>query len=104
VKKYVMRGGSFISNFDISPALPKKGKYLDKNAMMRAMKPKELIDSGMFCMTSIRHLKKSQLLYHASTLPKDYESSRGVWYWGAPGSGKTMTIRQEYGDSLYIKA
>jgi len=53
----------------------------------------------------IKHYRNLKLIHVDNIKPKEItESTRGIWIWGPPGSGKTHHGRTMYGEDIYIKS
>jgi len=51
----------------------------------------------------IKHYQNLKRIRVDHITTKDVEECRGIWIWGAPGTGKTHHARTQYGEDIYIK-
>jgi len=64
----------------------------------------ELVDEEKIHIRDYERIRKCVNLYHLDKKANDREPEENLWITGAPGVGKSYWVRQNYGDSLYIKA
>lgn len=97
VIKYCTKGDNYISSFDISDYLNKKGKLTVST--IRSKSVKRALEDSDISMHQIRHYTLAR-----SILCEPYEHSdvRGIWIYGPPGTGKSLKART-YPD-LYLKS
>jgi len=100
VKQYVVKGGNFISNIDVESAKAKKGK---RSMALITKDPKEALEDGDISVFELEKLVKAQALFKCLSPPYTHDSVRGVWYYGAPGTGKSLKARTDHPDA-FIKA
>ena len=64
----------------------------------------DLIDSGDLSAFNYLLIKRTRLDILTNLNPYTPEGVRGMWIWGAPGTGKTRHVWDTYGGTLYEKA
>jgi hypothetical protein len=67
------------------------------------MSAKEAVDNGEIHLSQLPNLIKAKAAYLMLVAPTDKQDTRGVWYWGAPGLGKSHKVRKSEPE-LYLKA
>jgi hypothetical protein len=67
------------------------------------MSAKDAVDTGEIHLSQLPNLIKAKCAYKMLEEPQDKEDTRGFWYWGAPGLGKSHAVRTSEKD-LYLKA
>ena len=73
------------------------------NKRLREATLNELVDSGEINIKEVRALKNARLDLAQENSSYTADGTRGEWYWGAPGTGKSHKARTEHPDA-YIKA
>lgn len=76
----------------------------EKNRLLRFEPLPSLLDSGVISVLQVPQIHKARQILDSLHPPKDADDVRGVWIFGPPGSGKTHAARNDYGDSVFIKA
>lgn len=75
----------------------------ERNKRLRDAPLNELVENGEIHITEVRKLKNARLDLAQEGNALQTEDVRGIWYWGAPGVGKSHRARTEY-PNAYIKA
>lgn len=100
VKSYVVKGGKYISNFDVKAALRKQNKKIGaKELEMDAL---EALENGIINGFQLANFVKNQNVYNllknkrnaVQNLDLNLEKQRHIWYYGESNSGKTYRIRK----------
>ena len=65
--------------------------------------PKEALEDGDISVFQLEQLVKAQALFKCLSPPYTHDSVRGIWYYGAPGTGKSLKARTDHPDA-FIKA
>lgn len=78
-------------------------KKAARNKRLRDTPLNELVENGEIDITQVRKLKNARLDLAQEHDSYTAEGTRGIWYWGEPGTGKTHKARTEFGDAFYIK-
>lgn len=66
--------------------------------------PEDLVIEGKVDIMNYLKLKKNYDAHRLATQKAEHKSkTRGVWLYGAPGTGKSYYARHHYGDDVYIK-
>lgn len=99
VIKYCTKGANFVSNFDTAKYLAKKGKVTSET--LQTYTAMEALDLGIINVGSLKSYEYGRSL---AITPKTPEDVRGIWYVGAPGTGKSYHAREVAGDDVYLKA
>lgn len=101
-QRYCKKDGDFIANIDTESALQKKGK---KNMQILTGDLKDLLESGELNALSLPNAIKARAAFCLLDPPADQKATRGVWIWGAPGCGKSHSVRSKYPQAdLFLKA
>lgn len=103
VKRYVTKEDNYISNIDIDAAVKKKSKGVkEKNALMLAKTPKELVDDGDISLLMLPQLLKAKRAYDRAAKPPKHIPRKCYWIWGPPRAGKSYVVREMF-DDIYEK-
>ena len=103
VQKYVKKDGNFITNIDVDAAMKKKSKGVkEKNALMLAKTPKELVDDGDISLLMLPQLLKAKRAYERAAKPPKHIPRKCYWIWGPPRAGKSYVVREMFED-IYEK-
>lgn len=97
VIKYCTKGDNYISSFDISSYVNKKGKV--NAALVKSKTTRQAFEDGDI---GIHALKQYQFARQVLSDPYSHDDVRGIWIYGAPGIGKSHSVRALHPD-LYIK-
>lgn len=100
VKKYVQKGGNFISSIDVESAQQKRGKH---NKAILEMGVKAAVDAGLISLHQVPNVQRGINIYRSQEPPYDHPDVRGQWYVGEPKTGKSLTARTRHPEA-YIKA
>ena len=75
-----------------------------RNQLLRDTPIDELVSSGEISLLQVRALKNCRM--DLEQLKPAFAASdvRGTWIWGPPGTGKSRSAREDYGDDIYLKA
>jgi len=99
VIKYCTKGSDYITNFDVDKYKAKKGKVT--TTTLRSYTAMEALDAGIISLGSLKSYEYGRSLAIEPYIPTDV---RGVWFHGAPGTGKSLHARRLAGDDVYLKA
>lgn len=66
------------------------------------MDPKEAVDQGLISLLQLKSLIVAQRLYRSLQSPYEHTGVRGLWFYGAPGTGKSREARLRYPEA-YLK-
>lgn len=102
VQEYIKKDGNYIThNIDVESASQKKAK---RSRSILEDDIDTLIDNGVISATQIDQVKRCRTAYHyLKNDDYDHDDVRGLWYYGAPGTGKSRKAREE-NPTAYIKA
>lgn len=104
---YCKKGGDFKEVGSHSSralnARTQASKRAERNKLLCELPIKELVDSGFIALSQAAVIQKCRNVYFSAQEKYDHPTERGVWYYGPPRTGKTLTASQEYPDA-YIKA
>lgn len=98
VIKYCIKGGDYDSSFDMDTYLKKKGKV--NATTIREKSVKTALEDGDISYVSARAYQ-----YARSILQDKYDhtDTRGLWFYGDPGTGKSYSARM-YNNDVYLKS
>lgn len=99
VVKYCTKESDFISNFNVEKYLAKKGKVTSET--LRTYTAIEALDLGIVGIGSLKSYEYGRSLAIKPYSPTDL---RGIWFYGAPGTGKSLKAREIAGEDVYLKA
>lgn len=99
VIKYCTKEGDYLANFDVEKYQAKKGKV--SSEVLRTYTTIEALDAGIIGLNSMKAFEYARSL---AINPKEREDVCGLWYYGAPGTGKSRMARELFGDDLYLKS
>lgn len=66
------------------------------------MSAKDAVDQGEIHLSQLPNLIKAKAMYKMLEEPMNMETTRGIWYWGGPGLGKSHKVRTDE-KSLFVK-
>lgn len=102
VQQYVKKEGDYISlNIDIESAAKKKAK---RSRRILEDDIDTLIDEGIISATQLDQVKRCRTAYNEMKNQEyNHNNVRGEWFYGEPGTGKSMTARSENAGA-YLKS
>jgi hypothetical protein len=100
VKKYVTKGGNYISSFSLESAQAKKAK-LNKQVLEVGLR--QAVDEGLIALRDLPGYVKAVDIYRSLAGPYEHTDVRGHWYVGSPGTGKSRTARERFPEA-YLKS
>lgn len=108
VLKYCTKKENYISNFDVNVRLQStsKRKQIFTDIISGKTTLLEAIEAEPSLISGYRRLKQDIEAYHLDKNGGyDHPTTRGIWIWGEPGTGKSTMARTKFaGGRVYIKA
>jgi len=93
--------------FGVRPArLDKKGDRLRQTEEILTLGPAKALEDGLISLKDYTRVKQGIYAYKIDKMdPYEHPTVRGLWLWGASGTGKSHDARHKYaiGD-YYLKA
>lgn len=104
VIKYVTKDNNFIANFDTKDLVPMSKREIGKK-LIKGEKLQDIVVDFPQLVFEYGRLKNNIALYALDQqTPYTHYTTRGVWIWGEPGTGKTTLARSWIGKGEpYIK-
>lgn len=91
--------------FGLKPARKNvKGETAKRNAEIIELGPAKCVELGLIHIREYQKIKGCITSYKLDTdTQRDSDTTKGIWYWGPPGTGKSHKARHDHPGS-YLKA